>query len=224
MRRFLMLMASICALATFSARAETLPLHAVGGGRAAAPVAAIYLTGDGGWAPFDQRVVADLAKAGIPTLALDTGAYFNVMRDPQAAADDLARAARTAQQRWQAQKIIVVGYSFGADVAPFLVDRLPAGLRAQIVRVALMGPSQIAPFQVTAAERVGLDNPGARPVGPELGILARSGVRVVCLYGQNDHDAICPSTQDRGVTHAALPGGHGFKGDDVAVANAILAP
>jgi type IV secretory pathway VirJ component len=222
MRRWLLAMASVLTLAAGPAGADNLPLHAVDAGRSSAPIAAIYLTGDGGWAPFDQRVVGDLAKAGVPTLAWDTGDYFSTMRDPQTAAADLARAARDAMTRWRAQKFIVVGYSFGADVAPFLVDRLPADLRSRVDRVALMGPSEQAPFQVTAAERVGLSNPGARPVRPELATLTQDGVRVVCLYGQNDHDAICPMMTDPGVTKTALPGGHGFAGNDAAVARAIL--
>jgi type IV secretory pathway VirJ component len=225
MRKLILpIMTALFAACTAPAWAQSLPLHVVDGGRTTASTAAIYLTGDGGWAAFDQRVVADLAKAGVPTLAWDMGDYFSAMRAPDAAAQDLARAARDALGRWQAQKLMIVGYSFGADVAPFLVSRLPADLRNRVSVVALMGPSEVAPFQVTAAERVGLDNPGARPVRPELDVLARDGVKVACLYGQNDHDAICPSVQLRGLSLRSLPGGHGFKGDDAAVAREILAP
>lgn len=204
-----------------AASVSDLPLHAVGT-QASAPTFAVFLTGDGGWAAFDQRVCADLAQRGVPTIGFDAGAYFSVMRSPEEAAQALARTLRAGMQRWHAQRAIVIGYSFGADVMPFLVDRLPQDLRAHIDRVALMAPSTTAPFQVTAGERVGLETPGGRPILPELQADARQGLHIVCIYGATDRSAICPTLRLPETQSPELAGGHGFNGKDDAVAAAIL--
>jgi type IV secretory pathway VirJ component len=47
-------------------------------------------------------------------------------------ADDLADQLRRHEARWGRRKIVLVGYSFGADALPAIVPRLPADLRGQI--------------------------------------------------------------------------------------------
>ena len=170
---------------------DALPLHAPDVGPTTAATVGIFMTGDGGWAPFDTRVSEAMSRAGVPTVGFDTGEYFSTMRTPEEAAEALGEAMSAVMEKYHAQHVILVGYSFGADVAPFLVNRLPEHLRRSIDRVALMSPSDTAPFQVTLLERAGLETPGARPVIPELTEMTAQGHRTVCLYGENDHDAIC---------------------------------
>ncbi|MFT3723269.1 MAG: AcvB/VirJ family lysyl-phosphatidylglycerol hydrolase [Hyphomonadaceae bacterium] len=201
---------------------KMLPLHPPEHGPDRAKTVAIFLTGDGGWASFDQKVCAALTSAGVPATGFDTGAYFSEMRDPTIASQALAGAIETVKDRWSADHVIIVGYSFGADVAPFLVNRLPPDLKSSIDRVALMSPSAEAPFQVTLTERVGLDAPGARPVIPELKTLNDAGARIACLYGERDHDAVCPSLTLASMKKVEMRGGHGLADDHQAVANAIL--
>ena len=201
---------------------KTLPLHPPTQSPDRAKTVAIFLTGDGGWASFDQKVCADLSAAGVPTTGFDTGVYFSEKRDPAVASRALADTIEAVKDRWGAEYVVLVGYSFGADVAPFLVNRLPPALRSSIDRVALMSPSNEAPSQITLMERVGLDSPGARPVIPELKALDASGMHVACLYGERDHDAICPSLSLASMKTVKLRGGHGLDDDHRAVAVAIL--
>jgi type IV secretory pathway VirJ component len=201
---------------------DTLPLHAPDVGPAIAATVGIFLTGDGGWAPFDTRVSEDMSRAGVPTIGFDTGEYFSTMRTPEEAAEALGQAMSAAMEKYHAQRVILVGYSFGADVAPFLVNRLPDHLRRSIDRVALMSPSDTAPFQVTLLERAGLEAPGARPVIPELTEMTAQGHRTVCLYGENDHDAICTKMSPPDMRSVQMRGGHGLHDDHQSVANAIL--
>lgn len=201
---------------------DTLPLHAPDVGPATAATVGIFMTGDGGWAPFDTKVAADMSRAGVPTVGFDTGDYFATMRTPEEASEALGQAIAAVMERYQAQHVILVGYSFGADVGPFLVNRLPEHLRVHIDRVALMSPSDTAPFQVTLLERAGLEAPGARPVIPELTQMAAQGHRIVCLYGETDHDAICAKADVPAMQAVEMQGGHGLHDDHQAVANAIL--
>lgn len=202
---------------------DALPLHAPDAAPTTATTVGIFMTGDGGWAPFDTRVSEDMSRAGVPTIGFDTGEYFSTMRTPAEAAEALGQAMSAVMEKYHAQRVILVGYSFGADVAPFLVNRLPEHLRRSIDRVALMSPSDTAPFQVTLLERAGLETPGARPVIPELTEMTAQGHRTVCLYGENDHDAICRKVSLPVMRSVQMPGGHGLHDDHQSVANAILA-
>ena len=64
--------------------------------------------------------------------------------------------------------MLLVGYSFGADVLPFVVNRLPADLRARVASVSLLGIDSNASFEVRVTDWVGADDgrrtdaPGAR--------------------------------------------------------------
>lgn len=183
---------------------------------------AVWLTGDGGFAAFDRRVCSDLARGGLPVLAVDTSDYFRTLREPREAARALAGALDQGVARWGATRVVLIGYSFGADVAPFLVNQLPATMKTAVDRIALLAPSGVAAFQVTLKERIGLDKPGGRAVRPQIETALQDGRRFICLYGAHDGDALCPSLAARDVKSIALPGGHTFNGDDVRVADAIL--
>lgn len=200
---------------------DTLPLHAPEAGPATAPTVGIFMTGDGGWAPFDTAVSADMSRAGVPTVGFDTGAYFDTLRTPEEAAGALGQAISATMEKYHAQHVILVGYSFGADIAPFLVNRLPEHMRVHIDRIALMSPSDTASFQVTLLERAGLETPGARPVVSELRKAGAQGHRIVCLYGKNDPDAICAKADIPAMRVVEMRGGHGLHGNHQAVADAI---
>lgn len=209
-------------IATSCTAPRALPLHVPEVGPATAATVGIFMTGDGGWAPFDTNVSADMSRAGVPTVGFDTGEYFSSIRTPEEAAGALGQTISAAMERYHAQHVILVGYSFGADIEPFLINRLPEHLRRCIDRIALMSPSDTAPFQVTLLERAGLEAPGARAVIPELAEMAARGHRIVCLHGENDHDAICEKANIPDMRSVQMRGGHGLHGDHQAVAEAIL--
>jgi type IV secretory pathway VirJ component len=184
---------------------------------------AVFLSGDGGWVWFDQHVGGDLAARGVPTIGFDTGEYFSVMRTPEDAARALADTLRAGFKRWKASKAIIVGYSFGADMSPFMVNRLPVDLRKRVTEVALMSPADKASFQVTLAERAGLDFPGARPTEPEFDKLIAGGVRVECLHGEADTDSFCLRLEAKhGVRQHVMEGGHTFNDKHEQIAEALL--
>ncbi|MCY1244782.1 Bacterial virulence protein (VirJ) [compost metagenome] len=58
------------------------------------------------------------------------------------------------------------------------------------------------------------------PIAPEIARLPAE--RTVCLYGQEDADALCPELPKNGVTVVALPGDHHFKGDYDLLAKSLL--
>jgi type IV secretory pathway VirJ component len=181
---------------------------------------ALLMTGDGGWAGLDQELAARLAAAGVPTVALNSLKYFWSARTPDDTARDVTRILQHYLSAWNKQRVLLVGYSFGADVLPFVVNRLPAELRARVASVSLLGIDSNASFEVRVADWVGADNDGPA-TRPELAHL--TGLPVLCLYGEGEQDSICPGLSAPGVTREQVGSGHHFSGQYATLAERILA-
>ena len=195
-----------------------LPLEEV---HAAGPASefALLLTGDGGWAGLDQELAARLAANGVPTVALNSLKYFWTPRTPAQTAEDVARVLRHYLAAWHAQRVLLIGYSFGADALPFVVNRLPPELRARVASVSLLGIDAHASFEVHLAEWVG-DDEGGAPTRPEVAAL--KGVPVLCIYGEGETDSICPELPHGTVTREQIGEGHHFGGEYSRLADRIL--
>jgi type IV secretory pathway VirJ component len=181
---------------------------------------ALLLTGDGGWAGLDQELAARLAASGVPTVGLNSLKYFWTERTPDDTARDVTRILRHYFSAWNKQRVLLVGYSFGADVLPFVVNRLPADLRQRVASVSLLGIDANASFEVRVADWVGGDNDGPA-TRPELARL--TPLPVLCLYGEGEKDSICPGFSGPGVTRAQVGTGHHFGGEYATLAERILA-
>ncbi|HEV7444227.1 MAG TPA: AcvB/VirJ family lysyl-phosphatidylglycerol hydrolase [Steroidobacteraceae bacterium] len=181
---------------------------------------ALLLTGDGGWAGLDQELAAHLAASGVPTVGLNSLKYFWTQRSADEAAKDVARVIRHYLSSWGKKRVLLVGYSFGADVLPFVVNRLPTDLQSQIETVSLLGLDSTASFEISVADWIGNDASGL-PTRPELANLKVKPV--LCIYGEGEQDSICPSLQEPRVTSEQVGTGHHFGGEYAQLAEKILA-
>jgi type IV secretory pathway VirJ component len=183
---------------------------------------AVVLTGDGGWAPIDRRIAADFSARGVPVVGLDSRAYLKIERSPEEAAADVARVIRKYTSQWAVQRIAIVGYSRGADMAPFIANRLPADLRREIALIALLGPAERANFQFHWSDMLSeRSRPSDRPILPELERLR--GTPVLCVYGKDEKESLCRLADTSAVRVDQRPGSHHFDGDYDAIATVILA-
>jgi type IV secretory pathway VirJ component len=121
---------------------------------------------------------------------------------------------------WNKKQVLLVGYSFGADVLPFIVNRLPAELRSQVATVSLLGLDSNASFEVTVADWLGSDAAGPL-TRPELAHLGATPV--LCIYGEGEKDTVCPSLPPAEASIAQVGSGHHFSGDYSLLAAKILA-
>ena len=185
---------------------------------------AIFYSGDGGWRDLDRSLSTILAAKGMSVVGVDVLRYYWTQKKPAQAAADLARIARYYQQRWHRQKLVLIGFSFGADVLPFLVSRLPADLRSDISLVTLLSPERNTAFEVETSGWLGVHNSAGMPIAPELKKLA--GLAVLCIYGRDEADnSLCTTDAAPAVSAAVLvkDGGHHFDKDYGELADQILA-
>jgi type IV secretory pathway VirJ component len=183
---------------------------------------AIVISGDGGWRDLDKSVAEDLQKQGVSVVGLDSLRYFWSLKSPSQSTADLTRIIETYSVRWHTRHIALIGYSFGADVMPFLYNRLAPEWRRQVSSIALLGLAPAADFQIRVGGWLGLPpSSAALPVGPEL---AKLPVRLVqCVYGSAERDTVCPSLAKTGVAVIRIDGDHHFGGSYDSLTSTLLA-
>jgi type IV secretory pathway VirJ component len=170
---------------------------------------AIILTGDGGWAEIDKSVAKILAEKGIPTVALDSLSYFWRSRTPEETAKDIEDTISQYREKWYKQDVILIGYSFGADVLPFVANKLSAETQKNISLIALLGMGKTAAFKFHLSSWINADkDPSRRPILPELKNM--SWANTVCIYGVSDPESNCTQTAELGVKVISMTGDHHF--------------
>ncbi|HXP64517.1 MAG TPA: AcvB/VirJ family lysyl-phosphatidylglycerol hydrolase [Steroidobacteraceae bacterium] len=188
-------------------------------GASSSPWFAIFVSGDGGWAALDRGVARELAKHGISVVGWNSRKYFWSARTPEGIASDLDRVIRHYTSSWHKSRVILIGYSQGADTMPFMVNRLPASLRAEVDLTALVALSDNALFEFHVASLLG-SAPRGIPIAPELE--RWSGSPYVCIYGAEDPDAACDKLVEAHGSTVKMAGGHHFDGHYSLIAQEIL--
>lgn len=180
---------------------------------------AIFVSGDGGWAGLDKQVAGALAQAGIPVVGVDSLRYFWDERTPQDFAVDLDRVVRFYAQRWKRSRVVLIGFSQGADVLPAAINQLPPATLANVRMTALLSVGKFADYEFHVSNWISSGDDDGLPIAPEVAKL--SVPRTVCIYGVDDDAALCPSLprQNRRI---GLPGDHHFQGDYETLAKTIL--
>ncbi|WP_374627031.1 virulence factor family protein [Pandoraea sp.] len=180
---------------------------------------AILLSGDGGWAGLDREVAGALSAHGIPVVGVDSLRYFWSARTPASGALDIDRLMRFYQTRWNKKRVILIGYSQGADVLPFMVNRLSPAARERVGLLVLMGLGQKADFEFRMTNWV-MSSQNGLPIRPEVERLPDG--MAMCIYGADEDDSNCPGLDPKRVQVVKMPGGHHFDGNYTALADAIL--
>jgi type IV secretory pathway VirJ component len=191
-----------------------LPVVMVDGHDAHGPVA-VVLSGNGGWWGLSDGLARDFAKAGITTIGLNSLAYFIQRRTPEETAAAIDRMASAfAPDR----PLMLVGYSFGADVAATVFSKLSAATRARIRMVSLLGLSHVADYAI------GFWKIAVRPQSTAHAVAAIEGPKLQCFQGTDEgrHSA-CTALDPNRVQIITLPGGHHFDGAYDKLAQGVLA-
>ena len=199
-----------------------LPLIWVAPQGASAHVTAVLLSGDGGWAKLVKEVAAGLSGQGIGVVGFNSRAWLSTPRTPEATAAAAVRAIDEAQHRWPADRLVLVGYSRGADMAPFVAARLPQRLAAQLAGIAMFGLAPMASFEFHLIDLVkDTRRSSDLAIQPELEKLR--GTRMVCVYGTDEETSGCRDDTTGLMTKDGRAGGHHFDGNSSALVAHVLA-
>lgn len=184
-------------------------------------ILAVIISGDGGWASIDRQMGEYLCSQGISVVGLNSLKYFWTRRTPDSAAIDLQRIINHYLAAWGDRQLILIGYSRGADVLPFMINRLPDEIKAKVRGVALLGLEDSVDFQFHLSDWLGGgSDKNALPVEPEVDKL--SGMKVLCFYGEDEEHSICMQLDTTISQPILLHGGHHFGGQYKTIAQIIF--
>jgi type IV secretory pathway VirJ component len=181
---------------------------------------AVMLSGDGGWASLDEGVASALSRRGIPVVGWSSLRYFWSPRTPDGAAQDLARLMRHYLAAWGASRVLLIGYSFGADVLPYLAARLPPDLRARVTGIGLIGLEPEADFEFHVGDWFGRAGDRRYPTAPEVRRL--EGLPVACVEGADERRSACRALPSWAKV-LTVPGGHHVGSDYERLGEDLLA-
>jgi len=202
------------------AKVRALPLVEV---RASEPgrTLAFLFTGDGNGAGMMGDVARELAERGIGSVALKARTYLLFGRTPRRVTRDVEAVLRYYLRAWDADDVVLVGLSRGADLLPFVVRRMDPALRRRVRLLALFSPAPLGNFRFRWVDLVGFHpHEDDVPVIPEL-----AGIRdlpILVVNGTEDPAALAPVLPPGLADTVMLEAGHNLARDHLTAAELIL--
>jgi type IV secretory pathway VirJ component len=174
-----------------------------------APVA-LLISGDGGWYGFEQSIADNLALKGIPTIGLDSKKYFWKRRTPEETAADIGRALNYYGKEWGREKFVLVGYSLGAEIVPFIVNRLPEEIKSKIESAVLLSPATTTDFEIHISNMLGMGN-RQNTYKTIDEIIKMQSVPTLIIFGEGEKTEIPGLLSKTSVIIRKIPGDHHYK-------------
>lgn len=197
-------------------RFHDLPAAGADGGRPAV----VMLSGDmGDRTGMTPKVAARLHARGYAIVTVNSLSYFSPGRTAPEAATLVAGAMRRAMVLGRTDRVVLIGQSFGADMLHAALAEFPESARRPIEAIVLVVPGHDIVFRASPVELAGFETPDALawPTASQL-----TWAPVTCIRGAREHNSLCPELSMPNVRRIVLPGGHPLRGDDAALAAAIL--
>ena len=181
----------------------------------------IMLSGDGGWwGDLDRKLAEKLGEEGYAVVGLDTNKWFQKRRTPEEIATEVSGLIKDYRARTGATDVVLIGYSFGADVLPLAVNRLAPSVGKRLAAIVMIAPSRGVDPQVTLLEQTGVAKPTI-DLAPEFTKLPVK--KLLCIYGSDQIDESACTTPYLAISKVVeLPGGHHFDGVLEHLADPVL--
>jgi type IV secretory pathway VirJ component len=197
---------------------DALPVSVFKGGDSSKPVL-FYISGDGGWNKFSTAFVQNLNSKGYEIVGLNAREYFWHKKNAKQTANDMSAIIASHMKMLKNKSFILIGYSFGADVMPFVISHSQAGIMDQLRHVILMSPSAKTDFEVHLSELLGVGSSSGDSVPDEINKITQP---VLFVFGEKEDDFPIKNISIKNYKTEKLPGGHHYDGDPAAVCNLIL--
>ena len=180
---------------------------------------AFFISGDGGWTSFDQAVCQQLAENGMPVVGLDAQKYFWNEKQPKETSDEITRAVEHYMQQWHKNSLVLIGYSFGACVAPFIANNFSNPLRDILKGVYCFSPDETGDFEIHISDMLNFKNKEKYNVLSELKKI--KSLNPVCIFGNDEDIELRNHFSATGIRVETLPGNHHYENNYKVVAEIV---
>ena len=209
----------LCFFARADAQSAGLPVSAYQGNPASKTLF-FYISGDGGLNNFFSRMfVQQFRQQDFPIIGLSSKSYFWSKKTPQQAASDIGHVIDAYLKKWNCQDFVLIGYSFGADVAPFIQRRFSSSLASRAKHIILMSPSSKTDFEIHLLSGLGLYTNKGLNVITEINKLT---VPTTLIFGKKEKGFPLESITAKMVKILKLPGGHHYRWNTAEVVKQII--
>lgn len=116
-----------------------------------------YISGDSGFNTFSKSMGENLHTLGYDVFALDTKSYFWNYKSPKKASRNVEKYIKKQLKGRGNQNVILVGFSFGSEVVPFIYNRFDSDFKSKIQKVFIIGPTTTNNFRIQLDEYIGAE-------------------------------------------------------------------
>jgi type IV secretory pathway VirJ component len=180
----------------------------------------IFISGDGGWGNFDQEVCENFSEKGMPVIGLDARKYFWSEKQPKEASNEIEKAAMNYMQIWNKRTIVLVGFSFGACVAPVIADNFSNGMKEKLKGLYCISPEITTDLEVHISDMLSMHTKEKYDVLNEL----KKNILLdpVCIFGSEENIEIQKHFSKSDIRIEILPGGHYYDHDYDSITKIII--
>ena len=177
----------------------------------------IFFTGNGGYRTLAHSVTNYLNSKKLSVLAINTKKYLWTEKKPQQIAIDLETLIDRYNNTWGLKKVVLIGYSMGAEVIPFAVNCMEDKYKHELSDIILIGPWQKATFKINLLDFFFEINKGA-DIYTELLKMKVITPYIIC---DDNKISICKKDVEGFIDSDILKGGHHFGGDYISLSRLI---
>jgi len=178
-----------------------------------------YISGDGGFNKFSTSFMQSLNKAGYAVIGLNAKDYFWSKKKPQDAANAIEEAINESNKAWKRKNIVLIGYSFGADVSPFMLTHFSAGLSNKVTHLILLSPSSKTDFEIHVLQMLGLGKDEGQNVPGEINKVSKP---VTIIVGDDENEFPFDQLTIKNKQVIKMKGGHHYDGDVDALSKQVV--
>ena len=180
----------------------------------------LYITGDGGFNNFSTDLCAAINKSGYAVTSINAKSFFWDKKTPEQTTTAILSYLTKQFNSRKNQQLVLAGFSFGADVMPFIVNRLPDTIREKLVSVVLLSPSASTDFEVHWSDIFGGNKKRSMDVVAEINKM--SVPKATTIFGSDETDFPVKTIKLKNYINEILSGGHHFEGNTVEVAKTMM--
>ncbi len=115
----------------------------------------------------------------------DSVRYFWGKKTPEQTASDLSSALLAYSAKWHADRVALIGFSFGADIIPSVYNHLRQSLKDRVPMLSLLSPEPAADWEIRVVGWLGAPASAlATPLGPAIDKIPARLIQ--CFYGKKD--------------------------------------
>jgi type IV secretory pathway VirJ component len=116
----------------------------------------IFFTGDSGRSSFDKKLTDSLCTDTIPLMCINSYKYFRRRKTPHQTLDSILPYIDLNLKKYNRQKFIFAGYSFGSEVVPFIYNLMSDEWKDKVEFIVLLSPADNSDFKIHFLDQIGL--------------------------------------------------------------------